>query len=253
MTQVPVEKETDKIKKQIMLKEGINQPLGRLIILTAGLILFLCLLPSYLRNYFWHGLLAHRVLAGMLLGLCLTAISLVWSAGQRLDASLFLLFNLRGTRPTWLDSMMSGFTQLGSGFGAFSIAILILVFGPRLLLYQFLLGSISLWLMVELMKFLIHRARPYIRLTQTRIVGLQMNGQSFPSGHTSQVFFTATLFAQTFQSNVWIVIGLYSTAVLVGLTRMYVGAHYPRDVLAGAIMGSVWGLLGTMINPFVFK
>ncbi len=253
MTQVQVEKETDKNKKQIMLKEGINHPLGRLIILTAGLVLFLCLLPSYLRKYFWHGLLAHRVLAGMLLGLCLTAISLVWSAGQKLDARLFLLFNLRGSRPNWLDKIMSAFTQLGSGLGAFAIAILILVFSPRLLLYQFLLGSISLWLVVETMKFLIHRSRPYIRLTQTRIVGLQMNGQSFPSGHTSQVFFTATLFAQTFHSNGWIIIGLYSSALLVGITRMYVGAHYPRDVLAGAIMGSVWGLLMMIINPFVFR
>jgi membrane-associated phospholipid phosphatase len=253
MIQMPPDKETDKIKKQIMLREGINQPLGRLIILTAGLVLFLCLLPSYLRKYFWHGLLTHKVLAGMLLGLCLTAISLVWSAGQRLDAKLFLLFNLRGTRPIWLDRVMSGFTQLGGGLGAFTIALLILAFGRRLLLYQFLLGSITLWLVVESMKFFIHRSRPYIRITETRIVGFQVNGQSFPSGHTSQAFFMAMLFAQTFHSNVWIVVGLYISALMVGLTRMYVGAHYPRDVLAGAIMGSVWGLLGAMINPYVFR
>jgi PAP2 superfamily len=31
---------------------------------------------------------------------------------------------------------------------------------------------------------------------------------------------------------------------VVGITRIYVGAHYPRDVLAGAILGSAWGLLG---------
>ena len=39
-----------------------------------------------------------------------------------------------------------------------------------------------------------------------------------------------------------------ATAALVAVTRMYIGAHYPRDVLAGAILGSVWGLLGVMID-----
>ena len=45
----------------------------------------------------------------------LLAISLVWSAGQRLDVWAFLFFNLRGARPVWLDKMMLGFTQIGSG------------------------------------------------------------------------------------------------------------------------------------------
>jgi membrane-associated phospholipid phosphatase len=43
---------------------------------------------------------------------------------------------------------------------------------------------------------------------------------------------------------------LYTIAFLVGITRMYIGAHYPRDVLAGAILGSIWGLLGVILNPF---
>jgi len=33
----------------------------------------------------------------------------------------------------------------------------------------------------------------------------------------------------------------------VGVTRMYVGAHYPRDVVAGAILGSAWGLLAGLV------
>ena len=60
----------------------------------------------------------------------------------------------------------------------------------------------------------------------------------------------ATLITQHFHSSLWVVILLYAAAFLVGITRMYVGAHYPRDVLAGAILGSVWGLLGVILNPF---
>ena len=50
-----------------------------------------------------------------------------------------------------------------------------------------------------------------------------------------------------FDAGVWAVCLLYAIALLVGVTRMYVGAHYPRDVLAGAILGSAWGLLGGIV------
>ncbi len=85
------------------------------------------------------------------------------------------------------------------------------------------------------------------RLTQTRIVGRQQGGRSFPSGHTSQAFFVATLLVGYLRPGLWAVGLLYATALLVGTTRMYVGAHYLRDVLAGAILGSAWGLLGGIV------
>jgi len=123
----------------------------------------------------------------------------------------------------------------------------------RLLSYELILGTLTLWLVVELMKFVVHRSRPYIRLAQARIVGYRNTGRSFPSGHTSQVFFMATLMAQHFLPTVWVVFLLYAAALLVGITRMYVGAHYPRDVLAGAILGSAWGLLGVIVDGYVLN
>ena len=143
---------------------------------------------------------------------------------------------------------MSGFTQIGSGVAALGIALVFFLAGDRLLAYELGLGTVTLWLVVELLKFVVHRSRPFIRLTQARIVGLRAMGRSFPSGHTSQVFFMATLTAQHFHSSVWVVLLLYAAALLVGITRMYVGAHYPRDVLAGAILGSAWGLLGAIVG-----
>jgi membrane-associated phospholipid phosphatase len=63
----------------------------------------------------------------------------------------------------------------------------------------------------------------------------------------------ATLMASHFHANLWLVILLYAIALLVGFTRMYVGAHYPRDVLAGAILGSTWGLLGVLVDGYVLN
>jgi membrane-associated phospholipid phosphatase len=108
-------------------------------------------------------------------------------------------------------------------------------------------------MVVELVKALVRRSRPIFRVTQARIVGYRAYGRSFPSGHTSQAFFTATLMAPRFHASAWVVFLLYAIALLVGITRMYVGAHYPRDVLAGAILGSAWGLLGLLVDGYVLN
>jgi membrane-associated phospholipid phosphatase len=107
--------------------------------------------------------------------------------------------------------------------------------------------------MVELVKALVRRSRPSKRVTQARIVGYRALGRSFPSGHTSQAFFMATLLASHFQVSAWVGLLFYAMALLVGITRMYVGAHYPRDVLAGAILGSAWGLLGVLVDGYVLN
>ena len=227
-----------------------NQGITRLVVLTASLIIFFLFLPPYLRIVFWNGLQTHKLLASMLFIFSLLGISLVWSTGQRLDAWAFLIFNVRGRRPAWLDLVMKVLTQIGSGSVVFAIALILILIKNHLLSYELMLGTLTLWMMVELIKFLVHRSRPFIRLTQTRIVGNRARGRSFPSGHTTQVFFMATLITQHFHSSIWVVIMFYATAFLVGITRMYIGAHYPRDVLAGAILGCVWGLLGGILNPF---
>ena len=226
----------------------LNRPVAWRVGLTAGLALFLAWMPSSVRIYFWQRLQAHPVLASMILGFSLLALSLLWSAGQRMDAWAFLFFNLRGGHPRWLDLLMGGVTQVGNFIFIAALAAIFFLAGDHLSAYGLILGALTLWLMVELVKLLVHRRRPFIRLTQARIVGRRAIGRSFPSGHTSQAFFMATLLAGYFHADVWTVCLLYAIALLVGITRMYVGAHYPRDVLAGAILGGAWGLLAGIIR-----
>jgi membrane-associated phospholipid phosphatase len=229
----------------------VNRPIAWRVGLAAGLVLFLILIPANVRMLFWHSLEAHAALATMSLVLSLLTVSLLWSAGQRLDAWAFMVFNLWGSRPLWLDRVMLGVTQIGNGIAGLTIAVIFFAAGDRLLAYEIVLGILTLWLVVEMLKALLHRRRPFIRLTQARVVGQRAGGRSFPSGHTSQVFFLATLLVQHFHASVWAALFLYGIALLVGITRIYVGAHYPRDVLAGAILGSAWGLLGAIVDPYV--
>jgi membrane-associated phospholipid phosphatase len=228
-----------------------NRPLAWLVGLTVSLALFLVWLPPYARMFFWHGLQAHAILVSMTLGFSLLALSLLWSKGQRMDTSTFLFFNLRGGPPHWLDVLMGGFTQIGNGIFIAVLAVILFLAGDHLLAYGLILGALTLWLVVELVKVAVRRRRPFIRLAQARVVGRRALGRSFPSGHTSQAFFMALLLAGYFRAGVWAVCLLCTAALLVGITRMYVGAHYPRDVLAGAILGSAWGLLEGIVFGYV--
>ncbi|RPI26843.1 MAG: phosphatase PAP2 family protein [Chloroflexota bacterium] len=229
------------------------RPAAWLVFLIASLFLFLAWLPPQMRLMIWRALAARGILSSMLLVFSILAVSLVWSVGQRLDVWAFTFFNLWGPRPVWLDRLMLSFTQIGSGIAALVFGLIVFLAGQRLLAYEVILGTLTLWIVVELVKALVRRSRPFIRVTQARIVGYRASGRSFPSGHTSQAFFMATLIASHYHASVWVALFLYVTAFLVGVTRMYVGAHYPRDVLAGAILGSTWGLLAALVDGYLLN
>jgi membrane-associated phospholipid phosphatase len=190
------------------------------------------------------GLLALLVLSGVLI------LSLVWAGGNRLDREAFLALNLGGKRPAWLDRAMVFATQGGSaGFGL-AVALLFYLTGRHRDAAEISLGMLLLWLIVEGIKALTGRARPFRALERARILISPPPGKSFPSGHTAQAFFLASAVSRFFQLEPFVVIGLNAAASLVGLTRVYVGAHYPRDVLGGALLGSLWGLLAQLIFHF---
>ncbi len=230
-----------------------NRHIAWMVFLIACLVVLLVWLPPQLRILIWRGLVARGALSSMLLGFGLVAISLVWSAGQRMDVWAFLYFNLHGSRPVWLDRMMMGLTQVGNGITALVIGLILFFARERLAAYELVLGTLTLWIVVEFLKAVVRRPRPVTRVSQARVVGYPASGLSFPSGHTSQVFFMATLMTQYFHTSIWVTFLLYTVALLVGITRMYVGAHYPRDVLAGAILGSTWGLLGVLVNDYILN
>jgi membrane-associated phospholipid phosphatase len=101
-------------------------------------------------------------------------------------------------------------------------------------------------------KALTERSRPFAGLDDTNLIGWRERGKSFPSGHTAQVFFMASLLTASLHLGFLGVMLLYVVAALVGFSRIYIGVHYPRDVLAGAIIGSAWGIVGTVVQPYWF-
>jgi membrane-associated phospholipid phosphatase len=115
------------------------------------------------------------------------------------------------------------------------------------------LGVITLWLVVETVKALTVRSRPYISLTNTRLLGWKERGMSFPSGHTAQTFYLMSLLIYAFRLPLGWAVMLFTLAVVVGFTRVYIGVHYPRDVVAGAILGIAWGILAALVDPYLTR
>jgi len=218
-----------------------------LIILVTGLILFLIWLPGGTRASLWTALSAQRGLFVLLFLFAMITLSLIWTAGHRLDPRVFMLFNMWGY-PRWLDRIMWLVTQLGNMLTAFIAAFLFFILNDRRLAIVIIFGTLTLWLLVEIIKALSKRDRPFRTLDKARVIGWREKGDSFPSGHTSQIFFLMTLFILHFQFGIVATITLYAIAALVGFTRIYVGAHYPRDVIAGMVLGSVWGILAALLD-----
>lgn len=97
-------------------------------------------------------------------------------------------------------------------------------------------STATTFLLNTLIKKLVKRPRPFISNIHLTAV-YQPRSTSFPSGHTSSAFSSATALARAYPK--WYVIApafLWSGGV--GYSRMYLGVHYPSDVTAGAILGA---------------
>ncbi|MGA1976801.1 MAG: phosphatase PAP2 family protein [Bacteroidales bacterium] len=96
------------------------------------------------------------------------------------------------------------------------------------------------------LKYTVNRPRPFV--TYPDIIKKSAGGSpSFPSGHTSTAFATATSLS-LFYPKWYVIVPSYVYAATVGYSRMYLGVHYPSDVLAGALIGSGSAFLTYEIN-----
>jgi len=209
------------------------------------------LAPNYVRASIWANIVRHKVLAAFFFLFIILALTVIWSFGAKLDDLAFLFLNKHAPRSKFTDSLMIVFTQIGNGLTAFLLTGLFYLLNQRIFAFEFLLGTVTLWLVVELTKLLVGRKRPYFVIDTIRIVGNRAIGYSFPSGHTSQAFFMATIFSQSFHLPWYLVLIMYFFAGITGITRIYLGAHYPRDVIAGAFLGTIWGFFSSVLYGIV--
>ncbi len=100
-----------------------------------------------------------------------------------------------------------------------------------------------------ILKYSINRTRPYDQYSFISNKGID-HTPSFPSGHSSSAFATATALSLAWPK--WyVIVPSYAWAAGVGYSRLYLGVHYPTDVLAGALVGSGTAWLSWKINQWL--
>lgn len=156
-----------------------------------------------------------------------------------MDASLFLYIN-QGPHNNFLDASMLFITN--RGYLLFVAVIAPLFFKDwRKGLIVFVLcaaGFIVADHTADILKNLIAQPRPCDELQNVRLLVPCLPSFSFPSGHASTSFAMASILAYFFRRGA---IPAFIIAVLVAYSRIYVGVHYPSDVLGGAYLGVVTG------------
>ena len=164
---------------------------------------------------------------------------------QQLDEQA-LVWIAEHVRCAVLDPFMELYTQLGNtGMLFIALGVLMLFFKPTRraglsALCAMLIGFIVVNLTI---KPLVSRPRPWLAIENFVNLVPEHDPNSFPSGHTNAAFAFALAVCMSAPKK-WMKAAAVAMAAMMGLSRLYVGVHFPSDVLAGAVIGSLCGLLG---------
>lgn len=150
----------------------------------------------------------------------------------------FLFYWMNHFHFRWLDTIMLPITYCGDGtvLSIVAIGFWRLRGGKKFL--QLVLVLISAGILVQIVKYLFPSPRPISVFSDIQVLGPVLKARSFPSGHTASTFGIVSFISGEFpklDTLIWVM------AVLISLSRVYVGAHFPADVLFGAGLGYLLG------------
>lgn len=198
-------------------------------------------------------LMVMALVSGLILAFLQIADEMVEGEMEAFDRSILLMFRDPANPdlvigPPWMHEMVRDITALGS----FSLLGLI-VLGVCAYLYLARMRSAALFVLLSVLggtllstvlKMGYNRPRPDLTTMSEQFTA------SFPSGHamlSAVTFLTLgallARFAPTRRLQVLSLGGALLLTLLVGLSRLYMGVHYPSDILAGWCLGSAWALL----------
>jgi undecaprenyl-diphosphatase len=182
---------------------------------------------------------------------------------QQLDKEIFLFLN--GIHNPFFDSLMWYISLPGTWIPFYVLLSYLLYrkFGKNVVFYLVIIGlavGLSDFIASGIIKESVQRFRPsrehsldgLVHLLSNPVTGqLYMGGKyGFVSSHAANSFALAVLFSLFFDRK-WASIGLIFWALLVSYSRIYLGVHYPGDILGGALVGVIVAFLLYKISPFI--
>ena len=161
-----------------------------------------------------------------------------------MDSSL-LHYVIQLRRP-WLDDVMLFASAIGAaGFVWWVTALITMVFpARRAAAWRMILAILFTYAVTEFaLKPLVGRDRPFTLEPSIAVIDARPQTPSFPSGHAAMAIAGAIAGSRMLPGSAWV---WWPLAVVVAVSRVYIGVHWPTDVIAGAIAGlaAAWFVLG---------
>lgn len=173
---------------------------------------------------------------------------------QELDGNI-LLFIQDHIRQPWMDGFWKAVTHLGdAGLFWIALAVILLIFRKTRRAGVSALAAMGIGALITnaVLKLLVARIRPYDTIGELILMIERQHDFSFPSGHTCASFAAACAIWHCMPRR-WGILSVI-LAFLISFSRLYVGVHYPSDVLAGALIGVFAGWAGwKLTDRFIFR
>jgi membrane-associated phospholipid phosphatase len=195
--------------------------------------------------------LPRRRAIALVLGALGLAFVTIEGRGRELDDRLFGVANGRLQHP-WLDRAFRTVTELGSMYAAAAAAAAMAVRGRRREGLDALGAAAAMWAVGNGLKRVFRRARPYeaqLPAPLRLLIGKPV-GASWPSVHPATLLAFVTVAGRDLEVTRRARRGLAGVAGLVGASRVYLGVHYPADVVGGLLLGrAVADIWSRAISP----
>lgn len=176
------------------------------------------------------------------------------------EMELSFLHTLRNASNSFLDLLFEGITFLGEQY-VYIVIVLLVYFAIDKKKAENIVYAIFFSALVNgVLKLLVHRPRPFSSEVSNPVTPAReetATGYSFPSGHTQNSAVTYTAVALQFRKR-WMYIVVPILVCLIGFSRLWLGVHYPTDVLAGLILGAgvafaAWWITSKFTDTFEKK
>jgi undecaprenyl-diphosphatase len=151
-----------------------------------------------------------------------------------------------------LNHFFKTITHLGGATISITTVLLIIILSQSTLQLTAIASATALafsHLPVAIMKKMYPRSRPYLSLKEIHVLANPLRDHSFPSGHTTAIFSITIPFIMYMPPLGALLLPL---AILVGVSRIFLGLHYPSDVLAGSILGSLVAMISYEFIHYMF-